>query len=151
VLERQRPVALVEGLHQGASVLAVEQLHGEEVLAVRLADVVDLDDVRVAQRRRDARLVEEHPGDLGLDGEVGQDPLDDDELLEPLDAGGAREEDLGHPPGGDVAQDLVLAQPERPDAGHARRRRWLSGPHAARLYHAAAPYRGGPNGRTAWR
>ena len=43
-----------------AQVLAVDVLHRDEVLAVDLTDVEDLDDVRVRERRRDARLVQEH-------------------------------------------------------------------------------------------
>ena len=43
-----------------AQVLAVHVLHGDEVLLVELAEVEDLDDVRMVEPRRDARLVEEH-------------------------------------------------------------------------------------------
>ena len=61
VLERELGDALLPHLpHDRAKVLAVHVLHRDEVSAVDLPDVEDLDDVRVRERGRDARLVEEH-------------------------------------------------------------------------------------------
>ena len=50
--------------HDLAQVLAVHVLHREEVAVVDDADVVDLRDVRVLERRGEARLVEEQLRDL---------------------------------------------------------------------------------------
>ncbi len=99
-------------LHELAQVRAEHVLHREERrLAVR-ADVVDLGDVRVRERRREARLVEEHAQQLGLEGVLRQDALDDDELLETFDAdaGQPREVDLGHAPDGEPPDELVAAE-----------------------------------------
>src|SRR6185312_14107449 len=85
-------------------------LHREEVVAVLEADVVDLRDVRVVQRRREARFVEEHVDELRVRRELREDALDHGELLEPLDADGAREIELRHPPDRDLANQVVLAQ-----------------------------------------
>jgi hypothetical protein len=125
-LQGEGPLPLGEGLHQGAGVLPVEQLHGEEELTVLLADVVDLDDVGVAQGRRDARLVEEHRDHLGAGGEARQDPLDHDVLLEALRAAGLGQVDLRHPPHGHAPQDLVASQALRRRSEGDRRRepRW---------------------------
>jgi hypothetical protein len=57
-------------------VLALEQLHHHEQLAAGLAELVDLDDVRVVDHRADARLVDEHRDERLLPREVRQDPLD---------------------------------------------------------------------------
>ena len=61
------------------------------------------------QRRRQARLVEEHAQQLGIERVLRQDPLEDDELLEALDAdaGHAREEDLGHAADGQAPDRLI--------------------------------------------
>ena len=66
----------------GSQVLALDVLHRDEVRAVDLPDVEDLDDVRVRERGRDARLVEEHLDERLVLVHRGQDALDDDELLE---------------------------------------------------------------------
>jgi len=52
--ERQRPVA-----HHRAQGAALDQLHRDEDATVRLADLVDGREVRVRDRRRDARLAQE--------------------------------------------------------------------------------------------
>ena len=97
VLERELEDALLLHLaDDGAQVLAVDVLHRDEVLAVVLTDVEDLDDVRVRERRRDARLVEEHLDERAVLVHRRQDPLDDEELLEAGDALLDREEELGH-------------------------------------------------------
>ena len=51
---------------------------------VLLAEVEDLRDVDVLDPRRDARLVEEHRAGTVRRGELREDRLDGDELLEPV-------------------------------------------------------------------
>ncbi len=92
--------------------LAVEILHRDEVLTVDLADLVRLDDVRVIEASRDARLVHEHGNELGILGEVLPKPLDDGELAEaraerPRDD---REEDVGHAAVTELREQSVLAK-----------------------------------------
>ena len=79
--------------------LPVEVLHRDEVLAVVDVDLVRLDDVRVVESRRDARLVDEHRDEVGVLDEVRTEPLDHGELREAgaEGAGDHREEDLRHP------------------------------------------------------
>ena len=69
-----------------AHVRAVHVLHREERRVGLGADVVDLDDVRVVERRRQPRLVEEHAQQLGIERVLRQDPLEHDQLLEAFDA-----------------------------------------------------------------
>ena len=79
-----------------AQVLAIHELHGDEVVLADLAEVVDVDDVVVVQLRRELRLVDEHGDEVGAVREMRQDLLDGDRLLEALDALHARLPDLRH-------------------------------------------------------
>ena len=101
------------GLHppdDGAQVLAVNVLHRDEVGAVDHAEVEDLHDVRMRERGRDARLVEEHLDERLVLVHRRQDPLDDDELLEPADAALDREEELGHAARREPAHERVPSE-----------------------------------------
>ncbi|CAM4527441.1 hypothetical protein COEX109129_41800 [Corallococcus exiguus] len=62
--QRRKPAAH-RALEHLVERLAVDELHGEEVLALHLPEVEDLGDVAVGQRGGDARLADEH-GDEGL-------------------------------------------------------------------------------------
>jgi len=75
-----------------------------------MADVEHLDDVRVLEEQRQPRLVQEHRDELLVFGERRQDPLDGDDLLEPLDTEGLRLEDLGHPAHADALEQEILAE-----------------------------------------
>ena len=79
--------------------LPVEILHGDEVLFSELPDLVGLDQVRVIEARGEARLVEEHRERFGIVRQVGANPLDHDELVEPEIGGAARDReiDVRHP------------------------------------------------------
>ena len=88
----------------------MEVLHGEEEVAVLLADVVDLGDVRVIEDGGQPRLLQEHPDQLVVRRELGKDSLEDDVLLEALDAGRAREVDLRHATEGDPVEHSVLTE-----------------------------------------
>jgi hypothetical protein len=108
--QRDALVATGRGLQDAAHVLAVDVLHREEVAAVPLPDVVDLGDVRVLQRRRQPRLVEEHADEVAVLRELRQDALEDHDLLEALDAARTRQVQLGHPATRESAQELVAPQ-----------------------------------------
>jgi hypothetical protein len=64
-LHRQHVAGLDGATQDGDQLLALEELHGDEVLALQLAEVVGVDDVLVGQRGGDAGLVEEHLDDAG--------------------------------------------------------------------------------------
>ena len=111
VLERELDDLLLLHLpHDRAEVLAVDVLHRDEVRSVDRADVEDLHDVRMRERRRDARLVQEHLDERSVLVHRGQDALDDDELLEPRDALLDGEEELRHAAGRELADEGVLAE-----------------------------------------
>ena len=61
----------------GGQWLALHRLHREEVVVAVPADLDNSHDIRVVEQRPDTRLIEEHPNELILRGQVGQDPLDD--------------------------------------------------------------------------
>jgi hypothetical protein len=109
--ERHVRLVAADVREQLPQILAVEVLHREEVLALRLADVVDLRDVRVVQARRDARLVEEHLDEALIARVLGLDPLEDHVALEAIETIGAREQHVRHPAGGEMLQDGVAPQP----------------------------------------
>ena len=59
---------------------------------------------------RQLGLIDEHADELFVARQVGQDSLDGDGLLEPLETEHAGLVDLGHPPGRDVLFEDVLAE-----------------------------------------
>jgi hypothetical protein len=114
VLERQRPRLSVR-LHELPQVRAVHVLHREERRLARsvpfaLAHVVHLRDVRVRERRREPRFVQEHAQQLRVQRVLRKDALDDDQLLEPLGGDQARQKDLGHASHGQPLDELVATQ-----------------------------------------
>lgn len=95
--------------HDAAQVLAVNELHGDEVGAVLFAELVDLRDVRVVEAGDDLRLVQEHLNELRVLGEVRQDSFDHYVAVEALDAGLLCKPHLSHATGGQLLDVLVLA------------------------------------------
>ena len=94
-----------------AQVVALDVLEDDEVLAVlRDAQIVDLDDVPVRERRVNARLGQQHLDEAFVLREVGKDALDRDELLEALGRDDTAFENLGHTAHGDQLEELVLAE-----------------------------------------
>lgn len=61
----------------------VHPLHRDVDHTALLTELVDLDHVRMACPRRDSRLIDEHPLELGIACEVRQDRLDRHQLREP--------------------------------------------------------------------
>ena len=84
---------------------AVEQFHDDELLAVVLADVVDRADVRVVERRGDARLAAEAVERFGVGGEIGGQELQRD-LAAEADVLGAV--DHAHAAGAEPLENLVM-------------------------------------------
>ena len=107
LLEREGLVQLLSVLDDALQVGAVDELHDDEVGVVADADVEHLNAVRVREVRADARLVEEHPDELLLLGQVRENALDGDELLEALESRALGAEHLGHTAGGDALENLV--------------------------------------------
>ena len=95
-IERDSAVALLCLCGEVVEILAMDVLHREEELAVVDADVVDLRDVRVLQRRGEPRFVDEHRDEAAVARELRQDPFDHDQLLEAFDPDRARQIELGH-------------------------------------------------------
>jgi len=87
-------------------VLAVEQLHGHEGLVALGAELVDGDDVRVAQQRDRLGLAHEALADGLVRVEAGRDALDGDVAVE---HGVVGTEDFAHGALSELAGDLVLA------------------------------------------
>ena len=88
-------------------------------MSVGVADVEDLDDVRVVEARGEPRLVEEHLDELLVLREVRQHALDRDVLLEPLNADRFAEIHLGHAARFQSLDDAILVF----GCGHERRAR----------------------------
>jgi hypothetical protein len=101
----------VRGVAQDlAQVLAVDQLHRDEVLAADAAEVVGLRDVDVAELRGEAGLAHERADELLVGGEGGQEALQRDLALEALDAALLGAEDLGHATDAEALEDLVVPE-----------------------------------------
>ena len=104
-------VHLGRALGNAAQVRPVDELHRDEVVPVRFAEIEDRDDVRMVELRGEAGLVEEHVDELLVAGEMRKNPLEADLLLEPRCSSLPREIDLRHSTGGDELHELV--RPER--------------------------------------
>jgi hypothetical protein len=115
-LEREGEGEPARAREERGHVEPVHELHRHEVRArvagagLRDAEVEHLDDVRVREAHGELRLVDEHVDEERALGELGQDALDDDDLLEALDAEALRLEDLGH-----AALAEPLEQPVAPE------------------------------------
>ena len=89
-----------------------------------LAQIEDLHHVRMAQPHGELGLVDEHVDEAEVLRKLGKDPLDDERLLEPLDAEALRLEDLRHAATPQPLEQLVAAVRRRPvrlRAAHGRR------------------------------
>ena len=106
-----------------AQVLPLDQLHGDEELAVDLARVEGRNQVRVREAQHDLGLVEEPVGLRGV-GLLRDHLLDDAELLEAGVAGGGQI-DLAHPAPRHRLEQNVLTESARINPSHARQR-WKS-------------------------
>ena len=84
----------------------VEQLHGHEELVALDAELVDGDDVRVAEEGGGLRLPLEPLAHHLVRVEAGRDPLDRDVAVQDRVVGA---EHLAHGPLAELADDLVLA------------------------------------------
>src|SRR5690606_16887345 len=104
---RERLPQALSVLDQRLEVGAVHVLHHDEVGVVADPDVEDLNAVRVGEVRGQARLVQEHPHELLLLGEVRENALDRDGLLEAFEPGTLGSEDLRHATGRDLLDYLV--------------------------------------------
>ena len=91
-------------VEQLAEALAVDELHHDGLASVVDDDVVDGDDVGVAQSGDRDRLAPEPLGDDGVGGEVGLEPFDRDLAIE-VDVGGHPH--LGHAALPDSAFELI--------------------------------------------
>ena len=87
--------------------LAGDVLHREEVLAVKLADVVDVDDVRVSQSGGGLGFGLKAADQLGRSEVAGQDHLDGHRAVEPFLPGLV---DDAHAAAADLADQLVRAE-----------------------------------------
>ena len=103
LVERQRPAA-----DAGASsVLAVEQLHDDERLALVLADVVDRADVRMVQRRGGARLALEALERLRVARQLARQELERDLAAEARVLGAV---DDTHAAAAEPVEDAVVGE-----------------------------------------
>jgi hypothetical protein len=105
-IKRRREVRLCSDTLE---VQAVDVLHGEVPLAVDLAEIVELHDVRVMKERGDAGLVDKHRQERRICGEPPQDSFDDEALLDAL-VGQGRAPDLGHAPSAEALVQGVAAE-----------------------------------------
>ena len=95
---------------QAAAVEPGDVLHGDEVAAIRFAEIENLSDVGVVQPPGDLGLVDEHRDELGVLGDCTQDPFDRQQALESLDTEGLGLEHLSHAAGGYLFEQVVLSE-----------------------------------------
>ena len=103
-------VLVLEPAQQRGEVEAVDELHRDEQRFADPAEIEHLDDVGVRQANRDLGLGDEASGKLGIAGEVGQDALDRERLLEAVCAVRLGEEHLRHAADRDAVQHVVALE-----------------------------------------
>ncbi len=86
---------------------ALDELHGEELLAVRLPDVEDAGDVAVRDAARELDLAAEALDHRALVGEIATQHLQRDDVVQ---LGVERAVDVAHPSGAEEAEDAVPPQ-----------------------------------------
>jgi hypothetical protein len=96
-------------LHHVVERAAVDVLHGDVELAARSTHLVDMDDVRMAEADRDARLVAEQLAEVRVAGQLRPDALERDAAGESLLAVFPAEEHIPHPPRAETANRRVAA------------------------------------------
>jgi hypothetical protein len=99
-------------------VLAVEELHDEELAPFVVADVVERADVGMLERGDRARLAVEALAELRVGGKGRRQDLDGDGAIEP---GVARAVDLPHAAGADGIADFVWTETRPGGKAHERR------------------------------
>src|SRR5262249_26751245 len=87
--------------------LTFEILHRDEVATVCLAEIVNVDDVRMLDECGDARLVEQHVDERFLAREAVMNKLDDDEFFESCGSALKCELHFGHAAWPDTSDELV--------------------------------------------
>ena len=108
----------VRVLREVAEALALEELHHEVGGAVgQVAEVRDVDDVRVADARRGLRFLQEAVEDLAILCQIGAEDLHGDLLVDHLVA---REIDEAHPAFAEQLLDLVAVVEGGADVGVGR-------------------------------
>ena len=90
-----------------AQILPRQIFHDDVELVGVAVDVIELDDVGVAQGGREARLIQEHLHEVGVFSQVLENAFDDHQLLEAGDPLLSGEKDFRHPANGDSACKLV--------------------------------------------
>ena len=111
----------------------LDVLHREELpLVAVVVELVDLDDVRVVEARRELRLLDEHRAEAPRRAVRREDALDDEDLVGALGAALLREEHLGHAARAEAPDDLELRELARRcrsggALGHACERRRAGG------------------------
>ena len=89
---------------------SLQVLHDDVQLAIGLAELVDLADVRVRELRCQPRLGDQHLAEPRVIGEVRQDPFDHEQLFEARSTLQPCEEDLAHAAGREPREQLVASQ-----------------------------------------
>jgi hypothetical protein len=89
---------------------AVHPLHGDEVLAVLRAELVDGAQVRVIEMHGQLGLVQKHLHEARVGGHVRQDTLDDHGACAAPRAALAGEKNLGHAAHGQAPQDVEASE-----------------------------------------
>src|SRR5207245_213632 len=108
--QRHRLLPLAEALHELPQVAPGDVLHGDVEALLVLAELQHLDDVRVRELDRDARLVHEHADELGVLAHGGKDLLDRQQPLESLHAEGLGDEHFRHATDGDPIEEEVFPE-----------------------------------------
>ncbi len=106
---RDRLLARARDAEERVERLAGDVFHDDEDFVIGLDDVERRDDVRVADARREARLVEEHRDELGVARELGVHPFDGDRTRERVRAQHETEVHRRHPARGELTAQRIAA------------------------------------------
>ncbi len=91
-------------------ILALDKLHGNEVVVILLAKFVYLDDTRMVEGRCNTGLIDKHGNEFLVLGHVRQDFLDHQEAFESCGAEGLGQVNLGHAAYCQLLEQMILAK-----------------------------------------
>ena len=90
--------------------LSRQVLHGDEVRLVDVAEIVNVDNVLVFEKRGNPCFLQQHLDEAALAGEVIVDLFDHHQLLEAHRAALAGQKNLGHAAGAQTVDEIVATE-----------------------------------------
>src|SRR5579884_691195 len=100
-------------IDHGSEIFPHDIFHRNVMALIDIAEIIDLNNILVGQKRGELGLVDKHGDELGALRKVWQDPLDRDDLLKAGESGLLRKEQFGHAACADFVQEEIFSETGR--------------------------------------